>query len=380
LSEALYSCDFFSNILTQNNKIKKSVQAETSFIPLSCLFQICLKNKIQVFSKVGKDRLALRKYTHWKQRFSLRGRISQNLFDEIYKNYKSKAIKEVEKLQKRKSKIRTFGMEELFAMSINQRSLVYDKQSIRKLFNWDNKKIVVFFLSYLIDNNFPNGHRINFKDSYSWNSFVLKQIPRLKNVNWIVKDHPLKPKYGYPKKDFGEIILNLEKKHKHIKSWPQNIDNKSLINITDVALTSSGTVGIEYPAHGVNAVCSEKSSYSNLNFMKIIKPKKKIIKTMKNIHNIKKPTNKFVEKCKIYSFIYEILIKQKCSLLPNHVVSRSIDEDEFWKKCNKRINNFTFSKDIFFKMLKKQLMFNLRHTVNYNLINFKKKRFNDFED
>ena len=101
---------------------------------------------------------------------------------------------------------------------------------------------------------------------------------------------------------------------------------------------------------------------------------------MKNIHNIKKPTNKFVEKCKIYSFIFDILIKQKCSLLPNYIASRSLDEDEFWKKCNKRINNFTFSKDIFFKMLKKQLMFNLRHTVNYNLINFKKKRFNDFED
>ena len=97
----------------------------------------------------------------------------------------------------------------------------------------------------MIDNNFPHGHRINFKDSYSWNSFVLKQIPRLKNVNWIIKDHPRKDKYVYPKKNFREIILNLEKKHKHIKAWPQNVDNRSLINITDVALTSSGTVGIE---------------------------------------------------------------------------------------------------------------------------------------
>ncbi len=400
LSEALYSCDFFSNILTQNNKIKKSVQAETSFIPLSCLFQICLKNKIQVFAKIGIDRFALRKYTHFKQRFSIRGKISQNLFDEIYENHKSKAINEVEKLHNRKFKTGIFGMnigmynfkklpsgktileivDQENNTKLNQNTLIYDKQSITKLFNWDNKKIVVFFLSYLIDNNYPHGYRINFKDSYSWNYFVLKQIPKLKNVNWIIKDHPLKKKYGYPKKNFREIILNLERKYKHIKSWPQNIDNKSLVDITDVALTSSGTVGIEYPSYGVNAVFSEKSPYSNLNFMKMIKSKKNIIKTMKNIHKIKKPTNTFIEKCKIYSFIFEILIKQKCSLLPNHVVFRSIDEDEFWKICNKRINNFTFSKDIFFKMLKKQLMFNLRHTVNYNLINFKKKRFNDFED
>jgi hypothetical protein len=397
LSQALYSCDFFSNILTQNNKIKKSVQSETSFIPLNCLFQLCLKNKIQVFSKFGKDGFTLRKYTHWKQRYSFRGKFSQHLFDEIYKNHKSKAIKEVAKLQNRKFKAGIFGMDvgmynykELSSgktileildqesnTKLNQNTLIYDKQGIRKLFNWNKKKIVVFFLSFLLDRNYQHGYRINFKDNYSWNSFVLKQISKLKNVNWIIKDHP---KYEYTKKNLREIILNLEKKHKHIKSWPQNIENKSLVDITDIALTSSGTVGIEYPPQGVSAIFSEKSPYSNLNFMKMIKSKKKIIKTMKNIHKIKKPTSTFIEKCKIYSFIFEILTKQKCFLLPNYIASRSIDEDQFWKACNKKVNNFTFSKDIFFKMLKKQLMFNLRHTVNYNLINFKKKRFNDFED
>ena len=110
LSEALYACDFFSNILAQNNKIKKCVQAESSFIPLSCLFQNCLKNNVQVFSRLGGNKFTLRKYTHWKQRFSFLGKVSQNLFDEIYKNHKSKAIKEVEKLQKRKFKTGTFGM------------------------------------------------------------------------------------------------------------------------------------------------------------------------------------------------------------------------------------------------------------------------------
>ena len=67
-----------------------------------------------------------------------------------------------------------------------------NKKFIKKEFNWDNKKIVVFFLSYLIDGNFPFGHRKNFKDTFSWINFVLSKIENIKNVNWIIKDHPIK--------------------------------------------------------------------------------------------------------------------------------------------------------------------------------------------
>ena len=114
--------------------------------------------------------------------------------------------------------------------------------------------------------------------------------------------------------------------------------------------------------------------------MKMVKSKKKILQTLKKIHKISGPTKLFSEKCKIYTFIREILLRQRCTLLPNYVSARNIDEAEFWKLCTKAIYKFQFSKDIFFKMLKKQLKFNSRHTVNYNMINFKNKIFNDFTD
>ena len=400
LAQALYACDFFSKIINKNNKIKKLVQSEASFIPLNLLFQVCLKNKLEVFSRVGKEDFALRKFTNFKQRYEKRHCISQNLFDEIYKNHKAKALNKIKKIQNKKLKMGTFGLDismyyakklpkgkttlQILNQDKNsdqtQKKLFYDKKNFRKLFNWDNKKIVVFFQSYLTDNNFPLGPRINFQDSYSWTDFVLKQIPKLKNVNWVIKDHPNKKMGTKSKKDFKKIISNLERKYDHIRSWPKHIDNKSLINITDVAITSSGTVGIEYPAYGVNSLFTEKSPYSHLNFMKMVKSKKKILQTLKKIHKISGPTKLFSEKCKIYAFIREIILRQRCTLLPNYVSSRNIDEAEFWKLCTKAIYKFQFSKDIFFKMLKKQLKFNSRHTVNYNIINFKNKIFNDFTD
>ena len=81
------------------------------------------------------------------------------------------------------------------------KKILVDKDYIKKLFNWDNKKIAVFFLSYLIDANFPYGYRINSKDNYQWTKFMLDKIKNINNVNWIIKDHPITKMYGQaPKK------------------------------------------------------------------------------------------------------------------------------------------------------------------------------------
>ena len=61
LTEAVAVCNQFENIIKRNN-FKISVQAETSFLPLNCLFQLSLFKKIKVFSRLGVDDLAVRIY------------------------------------------------------------------------------------------------------------------------------------------------------------------------------------------------------------------------------------------------------------------------------------------------------------------------------
>ncbi len=398
ISEALYACDYFENLIKKNN-FCKLVQSETSFVPLSCLFQKSLQNKIEVFSRFGKEKFTVRKYNSLKQCFSERGRISQKLFDIINKNYKSKSLKVANKIQKQKLKLGSFGMDitmyKLKKNSLgkkkieiieskknnNQKTIIVDKNYIRKLFNWKEKRISVLFLSYLIDGNFPFGYRNNFKDTYQWTSFILNKIKKIKNVNWIIKDHPIAKVYGQePKVNFEKKINYLMNNFSHIKRWPRNFSNTSLLKVADVALTSSGTIGIEYPAYGVQTVFTEKSSYSNLNFMKMIKTKKNIIYKINNLNNVKKPSKKLINQCKQYLFIRESLLGVKSSLLPDYIASRNIIDDDFWVQCIKKISNYSLSKDPFFEMFSKQIFYNSRHTINYKVINFKKLKFNDLND
>jgi hypothetical protein len=80
----------------------------------------------------------------------------------------------------------------------------------------------------------------------------------------------------------------LEKECDHIRLVPENIDSASLLKIADLALTISGSVGVEYPSFGVRSLFLEKSYYSNLNFLNYVKSKKQLIKYLQNAHKQKK--------------------------------------------------------------------------------------------
>ena len=378
-AESLYSCDFFIKKLYKNYKIKKSVQSETQFSPLNILFQISLKNKVEVFSRIGLESFTLRKYTNWKQRYSNRGSISQKLFDEVFKKNKNKSISYIKKIYKHKIDINMFGLDEVVLGLSNKRLAFINKNELLKKFKWKNKKIVVFFLSHLLDGNFNCGFRKNFKDVYSSTKFIIENISKLKKVNWIIKKHPHHD-YFKPKIDFNEEIINLEKKFEHIKLLPENTDPSSLLKIADTALTTSGSVGIEYPAFGIRSIFYEKSYYSNLDFLNYLKSKKHLLMELQNIHKDQRLKNSFIEKCQVYLFIKDILIRNESSLIPEYIPSRKMDENLFWKHAIKKVKLFKFSNDLFYSMLQKQIKYNLRHTINFNILKLSQKKYDDFYD
>jgi hypothetical protein len=73
-------------------------------------------------------------------------------------------------------------------------------------------------------------------------------------------------------------------------------------------------------------------------------------------------------------------MKTQCNLIPSHIISRNINEDKFWRDLRTKIKKFNILDDEFYKMFAKQIKYNSRHTLNYNIINFKDTQFGDFDD
>ena len=340
-AEALFASDFFEKIF-YNQNIKKLVQSETLFIPLSILFQKSLLKKHKIYSRMGRTKISVRNYTKFDQRYKFRSTFSKKLFKEIFKNHKAKSIKLINKYYEEKIKKKFYGADPgadpLTLDWKDKNFLSISKSSLCKIFNWDKKKgIATIFLHIQIDGNYKHGRRNMFLDNYSWAKYTLETIRKLKNINWIIKEHPHEH-YCNTKFKFSSLVKNLEKKYDHIRWYPENFSPASLIKFTDVAITSHGTTGVEYPSFGIPSVIAEKSRYTGLGFT--LEPKNRIEykNLLKRAHQINKLNKQKIEKAKVFLFIYNILIRNKESIVPHADISRKLDENDFWHQSNKNLN------------------------------------------
>ena len=378
-AESLYATDFFQKkLFFDRNKKTSLIQSETQFHPLNNLFQVCLKNKTEVFSRSGLEEFTLRHYNNWQQRYSYRGSFSQKLFNFVFSKFRKKSLMYFESLYQKKIRKKMFGVDEvILGLNRNKKILISKSKFIMKK-KLNRNPIVIFFLTHLLDGNFNYGYRKNFKDIYSSTKFLIDLISKTDEINWIIKKHPNEG-YFKAKLDFSSRIDKLVKKKKNITMFDEKYDASSLLNIADLAFTVSGSVGVEYPSFGINTVFYEKSYYSNLDFFKIEKPKNITTKFIKR--NIKKKLPKnYIEKCKTYIFIKDIVAKSRSSLIPSYIPSRKLNEKVFWKNSKNLVNIYDQNKDNFYHMFKKQLRFKMRHTINLNLVDTKSSIFSDYND
>ncbi len=378
-SQSLYATDFFQKKLFFKEKRKTYlIQSETQFYPLNILFQVCLKNGSEAFSRSGLEEFTVRHYNNWRQRYSYRGSFSQKLFNLIFSKFKKKSLLFFKKLYQKKIDNKLFGVDEVIVGVSKSKKIFISKSDYMKKEKLNSKPIVIFFLSHLLDGNFNYGYRENFKDIYSSTKFLIDIISKDDQINWIIKKHPIHD-FFKAKFDFSNRIKKLINQKKNIKVFDERYDASSLLNIADLAFTVSGTVGVEYPSFGINTIFFEKSYYSNLNFLNIQKPKNITTKFIQK--NIKQKLPKdYIEKCRSYLFIKDILAKSRSRLIPSYIVSRYLNEKNFWRNSKKLLENYDQRNDNFYRMFKSQLKFKMRHTINTDLIKNKNFMLLDYDD
>ncbi len=403
LSEAIYTNNFLNNLFKEK-KITKIVQAERQFIPYCILFQKSLKKGKKVFTNLGTDTSTVRIYNKFNQRYDNKNNFSIKLINLILKNNKIKSLKKIENFYKLQFKNKVYGKswgnfvqqnkkiisqwkknEDLKFKTKSVKGIdlkLMNKDQICKICKWDkNKKIVTVFLPYFVDGNFQHGRKKLFKDNFSWTINTLKIIENIKNVNWLIRQHPSESRFD-TKINFTKIIKDIETKHSHIRFSPRNINPVSLKNITDIALTSHGSVGLEYPSFGIPCIVAEKSYYTHCKFNDRPTNISEYKDLLNNINKVKKLNKKNIELARIFLFIFLILARVRNSMLPDWLPffesrMRVRDEKYFWNKTLQSLKKFSFLENNFKKMLEKQINYKLRHTINTDFYSIKKK-LNDF--
>jgi len=186
---------------------------------------------------------------------------------------------------------------------------------LKKLLNLNNKFVVCLFCHVNWDAGIDNS-LILFENTNQWVIESIKEMLKIKDVDWLVKIHP--------SEKFNECIkgtLDVIKENFNIDNFPANIkiiDDKSTINtlglydLIDCGITICGTAVIELPYLGKPILLAGKAHYSQKGFT--IDPENKLeyLNYLKNIKKIEKLNFNQKELAKKFAYLY--FIKRQTTL------------------------------------------------------------------
>ena len=150
-----------------------------------------------------------------------------------------------------------------------------------------NGKKNVFILMRIFSDVPREGHHHHFFYEYNdWFLSTLKMIKEIPDVNWIIKDHPMSPRYkqdAYVKKVF------LEHKTPNMYWCDRTLTGIELKDIADCIITCVGEAAMEYWAYGVPTITVSTAYFSNWGISYNMKTLEEYENTLKHIGDLKKP-------------------------------------------------------------------------------------------
>lgn len=161
-----------------------------------------------------------------------------------------------------------------------------DKLSLLNELGINNgKKNVIIMLHCFKD--CPRGQAAKniYKDFYDWFIDTLEQIKHIRNVNWIIKDHPYSKAY----KQYSEVNRIRKKYTKTNIIFYNNAYNPNFVSlVADCIVTIAGTILTEAPAMGIPCVTAGIPYGFNDIGIYTSKSKQEYYKLLKNITSLNK--------------------------------------------------------------------------------------------
>ena len=214
------------------------------------------------------------------------------------------------------SKIRSFYSKGTWfnRQDLNKNKFFFKKDElIKKLKINKKKKTAVIFSHIFYDATFFFGSNIYF-DYQEWLVETVKIAVQNKNINWILKVHPVniwRSRMDNAKlenlevsaicEELGEIPENLK-----IIESDTEINTLSFIEFIDYGITVRGTIGLELSSFGKVVVTAGSGRYDGNGFTLDPKSKKEYKKTLMNLHNYKPLSKSKKERAqKFFEICYE---------------------------------------------------------------------------
>lgn len=255
--------------------------------------------------------------------------------------------KDLIKLAEKNLKLRMKGngnIDSKLAYSFNKKK--YSREKLKNKLGINNKKPIVFIFAHIFRDSPHISTKMLYKDYYEWLVETLTYANKIKEINWVVKEHPSSEKI-YNEKG---VVLEILKKYKfsNILLCPADLNTNCINKVADAVVTCQGTIGIECSCEGIPVVVCGKAFYAGFGFTIEAHSKKQYKKILKDLKYVKKLDENQIRKAKMVYGAYQMCFGNHLSLLDNDILdhiwgySGKIDIAEAYRLINERFENMDF--------------------------------------
>lgn len=131
-----------------------------------------------------------------------------------------------------------------------------------------------------------------YRDYLEWFLDTLNIIKNIRDVNWIIRDHPFGTG-SLQRKVVKDIFEQYESDN--IIWCEDSVNRESILECADVIITYCGDVGLEYWAKGKPTVTLANAYYADFGISYRMKNRKEYIETLYNIDKLEKPSKESIK-------------------------------------------------------------------------------------
>lgn len=235
----------------------------------------------------------------------------------------------------------------------------YDREKLCKTLSININKPLVFIMTHAFSDGPHHSpkEKLLFRDYYVWLVETIKYISSIKNINWIVKPHPMSLKYG----EEGAVERLVEKfGNGNVHLAPKDFNTSCIKDIAHALVTVQGKAALEFGYFGIPSIITSYASYSGFGMAIEPKTKDEYFDALKHIDSISKLNEEQIKTAKVLAAIMFIYSRTKDPLFPweqNFFNPKS--EESKWEQLCILIKKYDRLNDEFYQRVKDLINLNL---------------------
>jgi hypothetical protein len=324
--EATFFTDIYERLIKRYG-VRYIVLSHKIYSQYGIPARVGLKHGAEIYVTQGftHSNIIIRKYDSPDTIMEFESKVPQELFARIYENHRETAVKYADIYLENLTggaksitgdEIKEGDICEPFSRSRRQCS----KTELAEALGLDiNKPFVYVMANVFTDGPHSNGWFL-FRDVYSMIYKVTEHIRDIKNINWILKDHPynMHPFFGgkhniqgIAREIYGETLPE------NIVILPADISTTTVFRTADGIVTGFGSVGFEAPCFGIRCLTAGDAPYTDLGTTVDPKTEDEFLGHLHTLFENGKPHAVDIDRAKTAVFIYYTFMRVHISVIPD---------------------------------------------------------------